>query len=116
MTSSLSTITKRRNIMTTKLKPIHPGEILREEFLLPLNLTANALARALSTDAPKINDIVNEKRRISSDTALRLARYFGMSAEFWLGLQMRYDLEVAADQKAAQIEREVRPRVIAHVA
>jgi len=102
--------------MTTTLKPIHPGEILREEFMLPLNLTANALARALSTDAPKINDIVNEKRRISSDTALRLARYFGMSAEFWLGLQMRYDLAIAEDEKAKQIERDVHPRATAHVA
>lgn len=102
--------------MTTPLKPIHPGEILREEFLLPLNLTANALARTLSTDAPKINDIVNEKRRVSPDTALRLARYFGTSAEFWLGLQMRYDLALAEDEKASQIEREVRPRATAHVA
>lgn len=96
--------------MTATLKPIHPGEVLREEFLVPLNLTANALAKALSTDAPKINDIVREKRSITSDTALRLARYFGTTPEFWLGLQMRYDLNVAEDAKSAEINRSVHPR------
>lgn len=78
------------------MRPIHPGEILREEFLLPLHLSANALAIALGVPAPRINDIARERRGISADTALRLARYFGTSAEFWMGLQADYDLRVAA--------------------
>ena len=73
------------------MRPIHPGEILREEFLLPLGLSANALAIALQVPAPRINDIARERRAITADTAPRLARYFGSSAEFWLGLQTDYD-------------------------
>lgn len=78
------------------MRPIHPGEILREEFLVPLNLSANALAIALGVPAPRINDIARERRGITADTALRLARYFGTSAEFWMGLQADYDLRIAA--------------------
>lgn len=87
----------------------HPGEILREEFMAPLNLSANALARALSVDAPRINDIVRERRGVSPDTALRLARYFGTTPEFWMNLQSRYDLSVAAKNSGAEIERRIEP-------
>ena len=73
------------------MRPIHPGEILREEFLIPMMLNAHALAMALRLPAPRINDIVRERRGVSADTALRLARYFGASAEFWLGLQADFD-------------------------
>ncbi len=77
------------------MRPIHPGEILREEFLMPMGLSANALALAIQVSAPRINDIVRERRAISADTALRLAKYFGTSAEFWMGLQADYDVAVA---------------------
>ena len=80
-----------------KLKPVHPGEILLEEFLKPMNLSQNQMALALRVPARRINEIVHGKRRITADTALRLARYFGMSPRFWLGLQMGYDLDVAED-------------------
>jgi antitoxin HigA-1 len=74
------------------MRSIHPGEVLREEYLLPLHLSAHALAMAVAVPAPRINDIVREKRGVTADTALRLARYFGTSAEFWMGLQTDYDL------------------------
>lgn len=77
------------------MRPIHPGEVLREEFLVPFGLTANALAIALQVPAPRINDVVRERRAVTVDTALRLAQYFGTSAEFWLGLQTDYDMAVA---------------------
>ena len=92
------------------LPPIHPGEILREEFLIPLAITANALALALKVPASRINDIVLERRAITPDTALRLARYFGTTADFWLNLQTAYDLRVAKQQRLPAIEREVFPR------
>ena len=78
------------------MRAIHPGEVLREEFLVPMGFSANALAIALQVPAPRINDVVREKRGISADTALRLARYFGTSAEFWMGLQADYDLKTSA--------------------
>ncbi|MDP2171549.1 MAG: HigA family addiction module antitoxin [Rhodocyclaceae bacterium] len=90
------------------MRPIHPGEILREEFLLPLHLSANALAIALGVPAPRINDVARERRGITADTALRLARYFGTSAEFWMGLQADYDLRIAAstaNDALARIQR-----------
>ena len=93
-----------------KLKPIHPGEILREEFLIPLGMTSHALAMALKVPAPRIYDIVREKRAITPDTALRLARYFGGDAQFWLNLQMAYDLRLAKHTALPTIEREVLPR------
>ena len=92
-----------------KLKPVHPGEVLLEEFLKPMGLSQNRLAIAIGVPARRINEIVLGKRRITADTALRLARYFGMSAQFWLGLQMDYDLDVAADMMGARLEQEVRP-------
>jgi antitoxin HigA-1 len=94
---------------TTKLAPIHPGEILREEFMKPRNLSQNALARALNVPPRRINEIVLEKRGITADTALRLARYFGTSAEMWTGLQADYDLRRARCEKQKQIERDVEP-------
>ncbi len=81
-----------------KIPPIHPGEILREEFLKPLGMTPHALAKALAVPAPRINDIVLERRSISIDTARRLAAYFKMSFEFWIGLQNAYDLELERDR------------------
>ena len=92
-----------------KLKPIHPGEVLLEEFLKPMGLSQNRLALDMGVPARRINEIVLGKRRITADTALRLARYFDMSPQFWLGLQMDYDLDVAADTMAGRLEREVRP-------
>jgi addiction module HigA family antidote len=99
--------------MTTTLQPIHPGEILREEFLKPFGLSVTALAKALHTDAPRIHDIVNEKRSISPDTALRLARYFRTTPEFWVNLQAHYDLRIARAERESEIERDVRPRELA---
>ena len=90
-----------------KMAPLHPGEILLEEFLKPLNLSQNKLALQLRVPARRINEIVLGKRRITADTALRLARFFGNSAEFWLGLQTDYDLDIAHDELAEQIKREV---------
>lgn len=87
------------------MRPIHPGEILREEFLLPMGLSANALAIALQVPAPRINDVAREKRGISADTALRLARYFGTSAEFWMGLQSDYDLRISARELKTVLKR-----------
>ncbi len=92
-----------------KLPPIHPGEILREEFLIPMGMTANALALALRVPAPRINDIVRGRRAITPDTALRLSRYFGVSAEFWMNLQTAYDLRMTRLQALATIERDVLP-------
>ena len=92
------------------MRPIHPGEILREEFLQPMGMTAHALAMALQVPAPRINDIVRERRAITVDTALRLAKYFGTSAEFWMGLQTDFDMATArttlADVLARIVSRE----------
>ena len=90
-----------------KLKPVHPGTILQEEFLEPLGLSQNKLALALRVPARRINEIVLGKRGITADTALRLGRYFGMSARFWMNLQARYDLDIAEDAVGDRIEREV---------
>jgi antitoxin HigA-1 len=94
---------------TKKLTPIHPGEILREEFMKPHDLSQNALARALGVPPRRINEIVMEKRSISADTALRLARFFGTTAELWTGLQSDYDLRLVRYEKEKQIERDVEP-------
>jgi addiction module HigA family antidote len=93
-----------------KLLPIHPGEILSEEFLKPMDLSQNRLALALGVPARRINEIVLGKRGISADTALRLSAYFGNSADFWLGIQMDYDLDTARIDTGAAIDREVRRR------
>src|SRR5271165_3904905 len=94
---------------TNKLPPIHPGEILREEFMLPRGLSQNGPARVLNVPPRRINEIVLEKRGITADTALRLAWYFGTSAEIWTGLQADYDLRLVRYAKAGIIEREVEP-------
>jgi len=92
-----------------KLKPAHPGEILREEFMAPLGLSVNKMAIDLRAPVTRIADIVNEKRGITAETALRFARYFKNSPIFWMNLQTRYELEVAQDELAAKVERDVQP-------
>jgi len=93
--------------MARKREPIHPGEILLEEFLGPMDLSQNKLARDIGVPPRRINEIVLGKRRITADTALRLARYFSMSAEFWLGLQMDYELDVETDRLGDRLRSEV---------
>jgi antitoxin HigA-1 len=93
-----------------KLPPIHPGEILSEEFLKPLGMSMNKLADELHVPANRITQIVEGRRSITGETALRLARYFGTSAEFWLGMQKDYDLQVARDEFEAEVKRQVQPR------
>ena len=93
-----------------KLAPVHPGEILRKDFMAPLGLSINALARALRTPPNHVSGIVNERRGVSAKMALRLARYFGTSPELWMGLQLDYELDMARDTAASQIEKEVLPR------
>ncbi len=90
-----------------KLMPVHPGEVLLEEFLKPMSLSQNQIALALRVPARRINEIVHGKRRITADTALRLAYYFDMSPQFWLGLQMDYDLDVVEDESGEQLKKEV---------
>lgn len=91
------------------LPPVHPGEILREEYMTPLGLSANALARALGVTPARVNDIANEKRGITADTALRLARYFGTDAQSWINLQTNYDLECARQELGDALKR-IHPR------
>jgi len=95
--------------MAKKLAPIHPGEILLKDFLEPMEISQYRLAKAMSVPARRINEIVQGKRAISADTALRLGRFFGMESEFWLNLQSRYDLEVAKDALAGRLKKEVQP-------
>jgi len=90
-----------------RLDPVHPGEILLEEFLIPMGLSQSALARALSVPPRRINEIVLGKRAVTADTALRLARYFEMSASFWVGLQTDYELDLERDRLRGRLEREV---------
>jgi addiction module HigA family antidote len=90
-----------------KMTAIHPGEVLMEDFLVPLGLSQYRLAQDLSVPPRRINEIVHGKRAITADTALRLARYFGTSEQFWLNLQSRYDLEVERDRLGARLEEEV---------
>ncbi len=91
------------------MRPVHPGEVLREDYLLPLRLSANALAKALAVPAPRVNDIVRERRGVTADTAMRLARYFGGDARSWLNLQAAYDLRLAEIANAKRIKREIEP-------
>ena len=90
-----------------KIAPIHPGEILIEEFLKPMGISQNRLALDIRVPARRINEIVHGKRRITADTALRLAKYFDMSPQFWLGLQMDYDLDIAEDQLTDRLKSEI---------
>lgn len=95
--------------MTTKLRPVHPGEILREEFMEPLRLSMNRLALDLRVPVTRIAEIVHGRRAVTPDTALRLSRLLGTTPEFWLNLQTGYDLEIARDRAQARIKREVQP-------
>lgn len=97
--------------MDEKLNPVHPGEVLLEEFLKLMGLSQNRVSLEISVHPRRINEIVLGKRRITADTALRLARYFGTSPQFWMGLQNDYDLDVAADTLGNRLDVEVRPRV-----
>jgi addiction module HigA family antidote len=108
------------NIITTKkimskkqLKPVHPGEVILEEFLKPMKLSQNRLALDIGVPPRRINEIVSGKRRVTADTALRLGLYFHMSPQFWLGLQMDYDLDVTADALASRLNREVKRHALA---
>ena len=96
-----------------KLKPVHPGEVLLEEFLKPMDLSQNRLALAIGVPPRRINEIVLGKRTLTADTALRLGRYFSMSPQFWLGLQMDYDLDVTADNLEKRLKKEVKPHAAA---
>jgi antitoxin HigA-1 len=96
-----------------RLPPIHPGEILREEFLAPLGMSSHELALALRVPATRMNDIVKEKRGITADTALRLSRYFGTTSRFWMNMQTSWELEVAEDRLGKALSREVLPRTAA---
>ena len=95
------------------MRPVHPGEILREEYLVPLGMSVHALSQALRVPATRLHEIVKERRSITPDTALRLARYFGVSPQFWLGLQAEYDLDITSDTLGKRLDREVRPRSLA---
>ncbi len=98
--------------MTQKVRlldPIHPGEVLRQEFMVPLSLSINRLARDLHVPPNRVSDIVNGKRAVTPETALRLGRYFGVSPELWLGLQLDYEMRLAHRRSAAAIAAEVRP-------
>jgi addiction module HigA family antidote len=102
--------------MVEKLHPVHPGEVLLEEFIKPMNLSQNRLAKEIGVDPRRVNEIVLGARSVTADTALRLGRYFGVSPQFWLGLQVEYDLDVAMDKLGSRLEREVRPRQMATAA
>jgi antitoxin HigA-1 len=96
--------------MPNKLTPIHPGEVIREEILIPLGMSVNLLSKHLAVDAARLNDIVRGRRGVTADTALRLARYLGTTPEFWLNLQTHYELRVAQQTKLRAIEKAVKPR------
>ena len=91
------------------MRPVHPGEVLREEYLKPLEMSANALAKALKVPASRINDIVLERRGVTVDTALRLVRYFGGDVQTWMNLQTAYDIKVASKMLAKRVEKEIEP-------
>jgi len=110
MTSRLSITTdEERKVLLSGMRPIHPGEVLREDYLAPLNLSSNALAQALRVPATRIHEIVNERRAVSADTAMRLARFFSTSAELWMNLQTSYDLRKADVEFGERIASEVLP-------
>jgi addiction module HigA family antidote len=98
---------------TKKLAPVHPGEVLLEEFLSPLGLSQNKLALSVGVSPRRINEIVLGKRRVTAETALRLARYFDTTPQFWLGLQADFDLDVAADELGERLDREVHRHAVA---
>jgi antitoxin HigA-1 len=93
-----------------RLRPVHPGRILHSEFMEPLGLSQNALARDISVPARRVNDLVHGRRAVTADTALRLSRYFGTSPQFWMNLQSQFELETAEDELRGRLKKEVRPR------
>jgi len=95
---------------TNKMRPIHPGEILREEYIVPFGMSVNALAQALRVPATRLHEIVNERRGITADTALRLAYYFGGDAQSWLNLQSTYDLKLIEIERGEEIKKQISPR------
>ena len=99
--------------MPKTLQPVHPGEILSEEILKPWNMSVNQLAKALAVDTARLNEIVRGRRGITADTALRLSRYLGTTAEFWLNLQLRYELDTARQTRQKEIDRAITPRAAA---
>jgi addiction module HigA family antidote len=99
-------------MMAKRLPPVHPGEVLLEEFLAPLRISQYRLAKDINVPPRRINEIVHGARAVSADTALRLARYFGTSERFWLNLQAQYDLDVEYDRVGNRIEREIVPRAV----
>lgn len=111
MTSRSQTIT--RNTRVSKLPPVHPGEILFEEFLKPFGISQYRLAKEIRVPPRRINEIIHGTRAITADTALRLARYFGTTAAFWLNIQTRYDLEVQGDRLGRRIAREIQQLAVA---
>ncbi|MFZ9297890.1 MAG: HigA family addiction module antitoxin [Hylemonella sp.] len=98
------------NAPVNRMRPVHPGEILREDYLRPLEMSANALSKALKVPASRINDIVLERRGVTVDTAMRLVRYFGGDVQSWMNLQTAYDIKVAEKMLAKRVEREVVPK------
>ncbi len=96
--------------MATKISPTHPGEVLLEDFLKPLDMSVHALAMALRVPVSRVSEITKAQRSVTAETALRLSRYFGTTPEFWIRLQGKYDLAIVADGKGRSIERDVRPR------
>jgi addiction module HigA family antidote len=99
-------------VTTVKLAPVHPGEVLREEFLKPLGLSQNRLALNIAVPPRRINEIVLGKRRVTAETALRLAHYFDTTPQFWLGLQADYDLDIAADKLGERLDHEIRGHAV----
>ena len=99
--------------MRKKLSPVHPGEVLREEFMVPFKITMNGLAHELRIPTTRVSEIWHERRGITSDTALRFARYFSTTPQFWMNLQVQYDLDKAEDEHSAKVKRDVRPRKLA---
>jgi len=113
---SKSRITTRKSedpVIEEKMAPIHPGEILKEDFMVPMGISQYRLAKDIGVDPRRINAIIQGKRAITADTALRLGRYFGIEPEFWMNLQTHYDLEIQSDRLAGKLEQEVRTRSVA---
>jgi antitoxin HigA-1 len=109
MTLKLSTTTTKRGRIPKRIAPVHPGDVLRKDFLQPLGMSVNKLALSLGVPATRMGEIVNGRRAVTSDTALRLARFFGTTPEFWMSMQAGYELERAKDELSDLIERTVRP-------
>lgn len=110
MMSKSQTTTKKLEspMIEEKMAPVHPGEILKEDFMVPMGISQYLLAKSIGVDPRRINALIHGKRAITADTALRLGRYFGIEPEFWMNLQTHYDLEVQSDRLAGKLEQEVK--------